>query len=188
MHGFGCPAREGLYKKDCESFYFALFSLSLLAVVHLLCVSIMKILTCILTLAVVAKGAPTPEPHYIFPNIIGTAQWADVRQWTGYEGNRPAMDVTSTDIRCNKNGDKNFAKGSISIAAGSTTGFNSNQAIFHYGPALAYLAKVPEGKTAATWDGSGTAWFKIYEEHPTVANNQLNWPSYSLSPASPPFS
>lgn len=142
----------------------------------------MKSLTCILTLAALVQGVPVPEPHYTFPNIIGTAQWADVRQWTGYEGNGPVFDVTSTDIRCNKNGDKNFAKGTTSIAAGSTTGFNSNQAIFHYGPALAYLAKVPDGKTAATWDGSGTVWFKIFEEHPTVSNNQLNWPSYSILP------
>jgi Auxiliary Activity family 9 (formerly GH61) len=139
----------------------------------------MKLLTCILTLAVIVHGAPAPEPHYTFPNIIGTAAWADVRQWTGYEGNGPVLDVSSTDIRCNKNGDKNFAKGTITIAAGSTTGFNANQAIFHYGPALAYLAKVPDGKTAATWDGSGQACFKIYEEHPTVANNALQWPSYS---------
>ena len=146
----------------------------------------MKLLTCVLTLAVVAKGAPTPEPHYTFPNIIGTTAWADVRQWTGYEGNGPVQDVSSTDIRCNKNGDKNFAKGTTTIAAGSTTGFNANQAIFHYGPALAYLAKVPEGKTAATWDGSGQAWFKIYEEHPTVANNALQWPSYSIFPVASP--
>ncbi|KAN0119943.1 glycoside hydrolase family 61 protein [Hyaloscypha variabilis] len=139
----------------------------------------MKLLTCILTLVVTVHGAPAPEPHYTFPNIIGTAAWADVRQWTGYEGNGPVLDVSSTDIRCNKNGDKNFAKGTTTIAAGSTTGFNANQAIFHYGPALAYLAKVPDGKTAATWDGSGQAWFKIYEEHPTVANNALQWPSYN---------
>ena len=148
----------------------------------LLSVLIMKILTCVLALVVVAKGAPTPEPHYTFPNIIGAAAWSDVRQWTGYEGNGPVLDVSSADIRCNKNGDKNFAKGTTSIAAGSTTGFSANQAIFHYGPALAYLAKVPAGKTAATWDGSGQAWFKIYEERPTVANNALQWPSYSTFP------
>ncbi|PMD18846.1 lytic polysaccharide monooxygenase, partial [Hyaloscypha hepaticicola] len=52
------------------------------------------------------------------------------------------------------------------------------------GPVLAYLAKVPAGKTAATWDGSGTALFKIFEEHLTVGNGQLNWASYSSSPPS----
>jgi hypothetical protein len=146
----------------------------------------MKVLTFLLTWAAVAQATPTPEPHYTFPNIIGTTQWEYVRQWTGYTGNGPVFDVSSTDIRCNVNGDKNFAKETTTIAAGSTTGFNSNQAIFHLGPALAYMAKVPAGKTAANWDGSGTEWFKIYHEHPTVSNNQLNWPSYSTSPLSYP--
>ena len=63
------------------------------------------------------------------------------------------------------------------------TGFQANQAIFHTGPALAYMAKVPAGKTAATWSGSGQVWIKTYEEKPTVSNNALNWPLYSTSPS-----
>ena len=46
---------------------------------------------------------------------------------------RPLLGVSSTDIRCNKNGGKNFAKGTTTIAAGSMTGFQANLAIFHYG-------------------------------------------------------
>lgn len=53
----------------------------------------MKILTCVLELAAVAQGAPAPEPHYTFPNIIGTKEWEDVRQWTGYTGHGPLFDV-----------------------------------------------------------------------------------------------
>jgi hypothetical protein len=83
------------------------------------------------------------------------------------------------------NGDKNFAKGTTTIAAGSTTGFASNQAIFHLGPALAYMAKVPARKTAATCDGSGIEWFKTCYEHLTVGNGQLDWPSYSTPPSLP---
>jgi hypothetical protein len=142
----------------------------------------MKVLTCVLALAVVAQGAPSPEPHYTFPNLAGTTAWSAVRQWTGYESNGPLLDVSTSDIRCNKNGDKNFAKATTSLAAGSTATFQANQAIFHYGPALVYMAKVPEGKTAANWDGSGQVWFKIYDEKPTVSNNALNWPSYSTVP------
>ena len=59
----------------------------------LLCISIMKILICVLTLAVVAQGAPAPEPHYAFPNIIGTKEWEDVWQWTGYTGHGSLFDV-----------------------------------------------------------------------------------------------
>lgn len=71
----------------------------------------------------------------------------------------PVVDVTSTDIKCNVNGDENFAKETTTIPAGLTTGFALNQAIFHLGTALAYMANVPAGKIAAAWDGSGTEWF-----------------------------
>lgn len=33
--------------------------------------------------------------------------------------------------------------------------------MYHPGPATMYLGKVPEGETAATWDGSGKQWFKV---------------------------
>lgn len=43
------------------------------------------------------------------------------------------------------------------------------------------MAKVPAGKTAATWDGSGNVWFKIYAEKANVANGALTWGSLSMS-------
>jgi hypothetical protein len=42
------------------------------------------------------------------------------------------------------------------------------------------MAKVPEGQTAATWDGSGKVWFKTYAEQATIANGQLSWGSLSM--------
>ena len=46
---------------------------------------------------------------------------------------------------------------------------------------MAYMAKVPSGKTAANWDGSGTVWFKIYEQGPTGFGTQaLVWPSNGM--------
>jgi len=50
----------------------------------------------------------------------------------------------------------------LDVAAGSTVGFTAAASISHPGPLQVYLAKVPEGKTAATWDGSGDVWFKIF--------------------------
>ena len=38
-------------------------------------------------------------------------------------------------------------------------------------------ARVPAGQTAATWDGSGSVWFKIYSEKTTVSNGALSWAS-----------
>jgi hypothetical protein len=64
----------------------------------------------------------------------------------------------------------------MTVAAGSTIGFTSNQNIFHPGPIQFYLAKVPDGKTAATWDGSGEVWFKIYGEQPKFGST-LTWTS-----------
>ncbi|EOA81556.1 glycoside hydrolase family 61 protein [Exserohilum turcica Et28A] len=40
------------------------------------------------------------------------------------------------------------------------------------------MAKVPEGKTAATWDGSGEVWFKVSSEKAEITNGQIDWPSH----------
>ena len=47
---------------------------------------------------------------------------------------------------------------------------------------MAYMAKVPSGSTAANWDGSGTVWFKIYEDGPIFGTQSLTWPSNGITP------
>jgi len=39
------------------------------------------------------------------------------------------------------------------------------------------MAKVPDGQDAATWDGKGEVWFKIYAEKATSSGGQLSWAS-----------
>lgn len=39
-----------------------------------------------------------------------------------------------------------------------------------------YIAKVPEGQTAATFDGKGKVWSKIYQDKATI-NGQMVWPN-----------
>ncbi|TEB27399.1 hypothetical protein FA13DRAFT_1794798 [Coprinellus micaceus] len=69
------------------------------------------------------------------------------------------MDATSDDMRCNiVNG---RAKETVTIPAGTSVALGLDNVIYHPGPATLYLGKVPEGETAATWDGSGVNWFKI---------------------------
>ena len=46
------------------------------------------------------------------------------------------------------------------------------------------MAKVPADKTAATWDGSGNVWFKIYAEKANVSNGALTWASMNAGSAS----
>lgn len=64
----------------------------------------------------------------------------------------------------------------MSVAAGSTVAFTASPDIYHPGPLMAYMAKVPSGKTAANWDGSGSVWFKVFEAGPNYGSS-LTWPS-----------
>ena len=65
-------------------------------------------------------------------------------------------DIETDKMRCNRGGAKP-APGieSLSVKTGAVIGFKLNQGIFHQGPLMAYMAKVPAGMKAATWDGSG---------------------------------
>lgn len=60
--------------------------------------------------------------------------------------------------------------------------FKASPNIFHPGPLQFYMAKVPSGKTAKDWDGSGQVWFKIYAEKATASNGGLAWASLSEYP------
>ncbi|PMD34547.1 glycoside hydrolase family 61 protein [Hyaloscypha variabilis F] len=146
------------------------------------------------TAVVICALAAVASAHYTFPSLIAndetTAAWQYARQWTGYQSNGPVTDVSKIDIRCNVGASAKSAPSTMTVAAGSKIGFASNQPISHVGVMEWYMAKVPEGHTAATWDGSGEVWFKIDEDHPTFA--PLKWPSlsttkqYTTIPASVP--
>ncbi|KAF2271080.1 hypothetical protein CC78DRAFT_563643 [Lojkania enalia] len=130
-----------------------------------------------LSLAAEAVNAAVLQPrHYTFPSISGTADWAAVRQTVNYQTNAGLSDVMSPQIRCYTSGNKVAAQ-IQSVAAGSSVSFKANPNIFHPGPLQFYMAKVPAGQTAATWDGSGNVWFKIYAEQATSNNGQLSWGS-----------
>jgi hypothetical protein len=142
----------------------------------------MNIFTSLLALASLAQA------HYNFPSMIyggvTTTAWADVRQWTDYYTYNPVTSVSTVDIRCNVNGSTAFAASTLSVAAGNTLGWVVSPDIYHPGPLLAYMAKVPSGHTAANWDGSGTVWFKIYQDEPIFGAQTLTWPSNGMDPSS----
>ncbi|KAF9473922.1 hypothetical protein BDN70DRAFT_885380 [Pholiota conissans] len=71
----------------------------------------------------------------------------------------PMHDITSSDVVCNVN--PSPASETVSVAAGSTLGFQLSTAMYHQGPVSIYLGKAPGA--AADWDGSGANWFKIAE-------------------------
>ncbi|KAJ4357474.1 uncharacterized protein N0V89_002050 [Didymosphaeria variabile] len=134
--------------------------------------------TTALSVAVAASsvnGATLQPRHYTFPSIGSSTAWQYVRQTDNYQSNGPVTDVSSNLVRCYTSSNKGVA--TQSVAAGSSVTFKANQAVFHQGPIQFYMAKVPSGQTAATWDGSGNVWFKIYAEKATVSNGALSWAS-----------
>lgn len=130
-------------------------------------------------LTLIAVLASATNAHYVFPQLIAngatTADWQYVRQWTGSNSNGPVTDVSSLSIRCNVDASTKSVK-TMDVAAGSTIGFTAKASISHPGVMQFYLAKVPAGKTAATWDGSGNVWFKVYNDGPTIGTG-LTWPT-----------
>ncbi|KAF8908367.1 glycoside hydrolase [Mucidula mucida] len=85
--------------------------------------------------------------------------------------NNPVTDVTSTDLTCNVNGLSGANVETATVAAGTNITLEWHQhdqrtgedAISggHKGPVLVYIAKAPS--TAASFDGQGTVWTKVYE-------------------------
>ncbi|KAF8066930.1 glycoside hydrolase [Lyophyllum atratum] len=108
--------------------------------------------------------AQNTSAHYIWYNLMtgSTTSTAAIRQPLS---NYPIEieNVTSTIMTCNV--DPTPATETVSVSAGSVIGFQlkseSNNQVFHEGPAAIYLGKAPS--TAASWNGSGANWFKIAE-------------------------
>ncbi|KAK3217569.1 hypothetical protein GRF29_1g3433800 [Pseudopithomyces chartarum] len=125
--------------------------------------------------------AATASAHYTFPALVAggsaTGQWEYVRKTTNYQSNGPVTDVTSNQIRCYELSPGTGAPSTYTVTAGSTIGFTAQSSISHPGTLQFYMAKVPSGKTAANWDGSGNVWFKIFEEGPSISSAGLTWPS-----------
>ncbi|KAJ3525223.1 hypothetical protein NMY22_g10669 [Coprinellus aureogranulatus] len=70
-------------------------------------------------------------------------------------------DLDGEIMRCNTNNVP--AKETLTVEAGDEVVFRMREgdSFYHPGPAAMYLGVVPEGHTAATWDGSGQQWFKV---------------------------
>lgn len=141
----------------------------------------MKAFTSLLALATAAHA------HYNFPSIVyngvSTPAWAAVRQWTNYYTYQPVQDVTSLDLRL------------IVILLQSLLLLHCQvlpvprllspfaRTFIMLGPALSYMARVPSGKTAANWNGSGAVWFKIYQLGPQFGGQALVWPTDGTLPS-----
>ncbi|KAI5843725.1 family 61 glycoside hydrolase [Tricharina praecox] len=124
----------------------------------------MKLLSTALLFAAVIGQA---SAHYRFLKLIANgatgAEYASIR--TNTNANSPVTDVTSEDLRCNVGALASASSTTTtSVTAGSTIGFEADIAVFHPGVFNIYMAKAPS--TAAAFDGSGSVWFKVWEEGP----------------------
>ena len=135
----------------------------------------------LVTVCYPSKEPPSKASLFIhadtFPST-GNGAWTTVRTTVNKDSNAGLSDVSSDQIRCYTTlGTR--APQIQSVAAGGSVSFTASPNIFHPGPLQFYLAKVPSGQTAATWDGTGNVWFKIYAEKATVSGGQLSWGSLS---------
>jgi hypothetical protein len=116
----------------------------------------------------------------IFGHLSGTQDWQVVRMTANHYSNGPVTDVTSDDIRCYQlNPGGGGSTSTYNAKAGGSITWVANPNIYHPGALSAYMAKVPTGQTAASWDGSGEVWFKVYQDMPTIAGSSMTWPSQS---------
>ncbi|KAF5378572.1 hypothetical protein D9615_007129 [Tricholomella constricta] len=127
--------------------------------------------TSILSLAAVAQSA---SAHYIWTTLVagGTTTNAAIRQPIS---NSPVESATSNNLRCNVS--PGAATQTVSVAAGSSVTFKLDNTLYHQGPAAIYLGKAPG--SVASWDGSGSNWFKIAEWGATF--NPFKFTSEGLS-------
>ncbi|KAL9621516.1 MAG: hypothetical protein Q9160_004046 [Pyrenula sp. 1 TL-2023] len=132
-----------------------------------------------LGLSIAFLAAAIAEAHYTFPAIQGgTASggdWVNVRKTANFQSNGPVTDVTSSAMTCYQLAAGNEGAVTANVNAGSTVTFIAGSSVSHPGPMSFWMAKVPAGQTAATYDGSGANWFKVYQDYPTVASSGLTW-------------
>ncbi|KIY68911.1 lytic polysaccharide monooxygenase [Cylindrobasidium torrendii FP15055 ss-10] len=115
--------------------------------------------------------------HYRFTSLISpdgtvTDAYEYVRKNTN--DNSPVVDVTSDDMRCNTGATNDGADAkTLDVKTGDTVGFMADNLLYHQGPVDVYLGQAPD--SASSWDGSGKAWFKIFQIGPEQSDNGLKF-------------
>lgn len=142
-----------------------------------------------LTTSVALLAAAGARAHYTFPktSVDGTlsAEWETIRITENKYSHGPVQDVTSQSMTCYEETPGTGAAKTVAVKAGGTVSFTVDTVIGHPGPLHFYLAKVPSGKTAATFDGKGAVWFKIYQDGPSgLGTSSITWPSDGKSTVS----
>lgn len=102
-------------------------------------------------------------------------EWQYVRRTLNEWSNGPTDGVANSQIRCYEKTPGDTSTETLPVTAGSKIAFGVNSHVGHPGPASFYMAKVPNGQTAKTWNGEGAVWFKIWEEQTTFSSTGPSW-------------
>ncbi|KAK0610350.1 glycoside hydrolase [Bombardia bombarda] len=143
-----------------------------------------------LTTSIAVLAAAGVQAHYTFPKSAVSAsalspEWESIRTTENHYSHGPVQDVTSAAMTCYELSPGTPAPKTAAITAGSNFTFSVDTTIGHPGPLHFYMAKVPAGKTAATFDGKGAVWFKIYQDGPKgLGTGTITWPSDGKSQVS----
>ncbi|KAJ6588050.1 glycoside hydrolase [Mycena capillaripes] len=141
-----------------------------------------------LSVLIAAALAVEVSAHYTFTQLIvgdtNTSAWQYVRQTNNWQTFYPVTNASSPDLRCYTSAESGTAS-TISVAAGSTVGFTVDGIppnIYHDGVLNVYMAKAPNGTDVASWDGSGSVWFKIYQISAIIdGGTSIIFPAYGMS-------
>ncbi|KAF7333713.1 hypothetical protein MVEN_02327700 [Mycena venus] len=139
-------------------------------------------------LVAVAALVAKVSAHYTWPQLIvggtNTSSWQYVRETNNWQDLNPMTDVSSVDVRCYTSEESGTAS-TMSVAAGSTVGFTVDgnpSNLYHPGVLNVYMAQAPAGTDVASWDGSGTVWFKIYQiSAVTDGGTSITFPATGLT-------
>ncbi|KAI0012541.1 lytic polysaccharide monooxygenase [Xylariaceae sp. FL0662B] len=127
------------------------------------------------------------QAHYTYPDItaagVTATDYTGVRMTTNHYSHGPVQDVTDEQIRCYEEAGYTPPE-TMSVAAGDTVTFRVDPSIQHPGPLQFYMAKAPDGTTAADFAGDGDVWFKIFGDSPEVTDTGLVWPTEKLTEVS----
>ncbi|KAI1085052.1 glycoside hydrolase family 61 protein [Whalleya microplaca] len=127
------------------------------------------------------------QAHYTYPDItaadVTATDYTGVRMTTNHFSHGPVQDVTDEQIRCYEEAGYTVPE-TLNVTAGDSVTFRVDPSIQHPGPLQFYLAKAPEGTSAADFDGSGDVWFKIFGDAPEVTDEGLVWPTDKLTEVS----
>ena len=138
--------------------------------------------------AAVRRARASPSRTQTTVNGVTSAEWEAVRVTENYQSHSPVTDVTSASMTCYQRDVGTGAAKILAAKAGGSVSFTVDPNIFHPGPLHFYMAKVPSGQTAATFDGKGAVWFKIYQDGLSgLGTSSITWPADGMSRLLPTY-